>query len=56
MFILFEKNFAKDFVKKKEIIPEIKMTKSINNKLFPERFPIICWIATAAPVLVFEIT
>jgi hypothetical protein len=47
--------FDKSFVKKKEIIPEIKMVIIINIKIFLERIGISSFIATAAPVRVLEI-
>ena len=40
---------------KKDIIPLITTIVRMRNKIFGERFPIICWIATEAPVLVFDI-
>ena len=42
------------FVKKKEIIPEIKIITRIRIIVFVLMFPIISLIATAAPVLVFS--
>ena len=41
---------------KKETIPEIKITKRRRTNIFASRVPRISLIATAAPVLVFEIT
>ena len=42
-------------VKKKEIIPLIDVIIKINIRIFRDKVPIICCIATAAPVLVLEI-
>ena len=52
---MFAKIFVKERVRKKEIIPVIKIVARIKTKTFSGRFPIISLIATAAPVLVFEI-
>ena len=40
---------------KNEITPETKTTARIKIKMFIEGIPMISLIATAAPVLVFEI-
>lgn len=37
-------------------MPEMKTTARIKIKIFKDKVPMICWIATAAPVRVFEIT
>ncbi len=42
-------------VKKKEIMPEIRITINKRIKIFGERFPNISFIATVAPVRVLEI-
>lgn len=52
--MFFEKNIANFFNKKKEIIPEMKIVIKMRIREFDSREPIIFFIATAAPVLVFE--
>lgn len=42
-------------MRKKEINPEIKIINNIKINVFGARFPVMSLIATAAPVLVFEI-
>ena len=42
-------------MRKNEIVPEIKTTNKIKIKIPREGMPMISFIATAAPVLVFEI-
>lgn len=54
--MLLEKNLARDFVRKNEIIPVIKIIMRRRIKILLEKCWRSSWIATAAPVLVFEIT
>ena len=53
--IFCEKSFARFFVRKKEIKPESKTTNKIKIRICVVGMPMISFIATAAPVLVFEI-
>ncbi len=53
--MFWEKNLARVFAKKKEIIPVNRIVVRIRMRILFERCGRICWSATAAPVLVLEI-
>ena len=52
--IFLQKNLAMGKIRKKEIIPEIKITRIIKTRIFSEKSPIKFSTAETAPVLVFE--
>lgn len=53
--MFWEKKRAIFFVKKKEIIPEIRMIMRISIRVLVDKKPRISFKATAAPVRVFDI-